>query len=330
MASVCVDRRGAVSAFLLAALAGCSSIGGSDNDDCPDGDCGTDGQASGDASPSNPGPDGGDPNAPDAAPLGPFSDPEPIAALAHVGSDADPTLTADGLEMFFMTDRGGAGIDIWTSKRESVDDPWGDPDPVPKLNSADADYDPEISFDGLTIFLNSNRVVTGAKGGFDLFVATRTTRDAGWTTPKLVPELNSAEHDIGAVMDASQKILVFHRGTATGYDLYASTRDSVDDSWGDPMPLTGLNTTDYQEADAWLSPDGLTMYFNSNRPEGTGDSDIWRTTRLTRTSLWTVPEEVAEVNSEFHEANAALSLGERYIMLSTSRSGDVELYEASR
>ncbi len=309
-------------AALATATAGCSSIGDGSCDDCGAGDASSGGGGDG-------GGGGGEADA--AAPLGPFSEPRLVGMSDPAALDADPTMPDDALELYFCSTRtGSAGVDIWVSRRESVEDDWGPPDPVPELNSADADQDPEISADGRTIYFNSNRAVTGAKGGFDLFVSTRTGRDGDWSPPDLVPELNSADSDMAAVTNQDQTVLILHRAIASGLDLYVSERESPDDHWGEPIRIDGIDT-DAQEADPWLSADGHTLYFNSNRTGGSGDSDIYRTTRLaTTTVLFAVPDELAEVNTEFHEANVALARGGRYLVMSSARSGDQELWEAER
>jgi Tol biopolymer transport system component len=310
---------------MLAAAAGmlpsCSDIG--DGSGCRGDECGQPGRDA--ASPE-------DATVPaDADVLGRFPEPALIDELSHpTASDADPSVTGDGLELYFSSDRDG-GVDIWFSTRDSIDDPWGEPKPATLLNSGDADFDPDISHDGLTIFLASTRPIAGAKGGYDLLLSTRQDRDSDWTIPELVPALNSADHEHAAVMDQSQTHLVLDRRTAGGIsiDLYWSRRDSPTDPWAAPKPLDGLNTGD-QEADPYLSPDGLTLYFNSNRSDGTGSSDLYWTTRRTTTSLFRVPDELDELNSESHEANAGFALDGRYVVFSSDRSGDQEVYHSLR
>jgi OmpA-OmpF porin, OOP family len=316
------NRALALAAAVMACAAGCSTIGDGKGDD-----------ARADGAPGGGG-DGGGSEADAAVPLGPFGEPRLLEALSDPAAlDADPTMPDDARELYFVSSRtGSAGIDIWVSRRDSVDDEWGTAEPVPELNSADADQDPEISPDGLTLHFNSNRVVAGAKGGFDLFVSTRESRADDWSPPDLVLELNSAESDMAAVMNQEQTTIFFHRVDGTGgYDLYAAEREATSDDWSMPLPVSGINTVDFQEADPWLSADGLTLYFNSNRTGGSGDSDIYRTTRLnTATVLFAIPDEVPEVNTEFHEANVALARGSRYLVMSSARSGNQELWAASR
>jgi Tol biopolymer transport system component len=84
------------------------------------------------------------------------------------GRPGYPTLSANELELFISSDHAGQR-DIWTSRR--TDRAAAFP-PVTRnavLSSAAEDWDPEISFDGTTIWLASNR-----NGNQDIFVATRT------------------------------------------------------------------------------------------------------------------------------------------------------------
>jgi hypothetical protein len=307
-------------ALLCGLLAACGASAGDECDDPPclrDGDGGIIQQEV----------DGGGAGH-DGGVLGDFAEPAIIEPISDPNtSEADPSVTGDGLELYFSSSRTG-NTDIYVTRRDSLSDPWDPPDLVEELSSADADLDPEVSADGLTIWINSTRAVAGAKGGYDLFVATRDSRDDVWPTPQLEPILNSADSDMGAVMNQAQTILIFHRDTGM-LDLYQSTRSSREADWGTPIALDGLNTGD-QEADAWLSPNGLTLYFNSNRASGTGSSDIYVTTRLSTGSLFTLPEEVVELNTSLHEANVALSADQRRAFISSARSGDQEIYEASR
>ncbi len=308
----------ALGAAATLAVVGCSAIGDGSGDGAR-----ADGSPGGDAR------TGGDADA--AVPLGPFGEPHLIEALSDPAySDADPSMTDDARELYFSSNRpGSAGTDIWVSRRDSVDDDWGAPELVVELNSADAELDPEVSFDGLTICFNSTRAVVGAQGGFDLFMSTRNSRDADWDPPGLIPGVSSAESDMGAVMNQAQTTMVFHRTGPSDLDLYIAERETKGDDWGEPMRMGGIDT-DAQEADAWLSADGITLYFNSNRTGGSGDSDIYRTTRLTAAPVFTAPDELEEIDSEFHEANVGLALGGRYLIMSSARSGEHELWEASR
>lgn len=105
-----------------------------------------------------------------------FSPPTRVTELNSSLSDHGASLTADGLDLYFTSERTRAGSkDIWMASRRSVNLPFRPPVPVLELNKAGVDdRDPKISPDGLTIFWTSSRK-PGA-GGNDLWMASRLHR----------------------------------------------------------------------------------------------------------------------------------------------------------
>lgn len=87
-----------------------------------------------------------------------------------------PSIRFDGLEIFFFSMRPGGlgGSDIWVATRQSVDDVWDVPVNLgAPVDTSLADFHPQISGDGLTLYFASSNP-NGACGGFNLFVTTRT------------------------------------------------------------------------------------------------------------------------------------------------------------
>jgi hypothetical protein len=90
------------------------------------------------------------------------------------------SLRRDGKEIFFFSNRpGGLGdLDIWTSTRRNAHDAWSAPVNLgPRINTPFLDVTPNLSFDGLTMILGSNRpggVVDKKKTpNNDLYMTTR-------------------------------------------------------------------------------------------------------------------------------------------------------------
>ena len=87
-----------------------------------------------------------------------------------------PSIRFDGLEIFFFSMRpvGLGGSDIWVATRQSVDDVWDVPVNLgAPVDTSLADFHPQISGDGLTLYFASSNP-DGTCGGFNLFVTTRT------------------------------------------------------------------------------------------------------------------------------------------------------------
>ena len=102
---------------------------------------------------------------------------ELVAELSVQGfNDAAPTVRRDGHEIFFWSTRlGSAGSDLWTSTRQSVQEPWSEPVRLEEpLNSSSSDITPSLSFDGRALFFTSNR--PGGLGGSDIWMVTRSLR----------------------------------------------------------------------------------------------------------------------------------------------------------
>ncbi len=84
--------------------------------------------------------------------------------------DACPNISADGLMLFFMSNReGGHGaFDIWVTTRATTEDDWGIPVNLgPGVNGEGFDGTPNISSDGSTLYFMSDR--PGGLGKYDLW-----------------------------------------------------------------------------------------------------------------------------------------------------------------
>lgn len=107
----------------------------------------------------------------------PFGAPMPVAELNMANAvDNSPVLSADGLEIFFASTRGLAGVsprnDIWHATRATATAAFGTPQKVTELSIADLnDYPNWVSADRCTLLFTSER--TGGNGGYDIWMAKR-------------------------------------------------------------------------------------------------------------------------------------------------------------
>ncbi len=74
-------------------------------------------------------------------------------------NDYDPSISSDGLTLFFHSRRsGGYGDDLYVTMRATISDPWSMPVNLgPTINSSSDDGAPSISDDGSTLFFASSR-----------------------------------------------------------------------------------------------------------------------------------------------------------------------------
>jgi Tol biopolymer transport system component len=76
-----------------------------------------------------------------------------------------------------------------------------------------------------------------------------------------------------------------NRAGTTENDLYSTSRSSASDSFGSITALTSLNSAK-EDVDPWISEDGLTIYFASNRA---GTFDLYKATRSSTTVAFNAP-----------------------------------------
>src|SRR4051812_46602418 len=73
--------------------------------------------------------------------------------------------------------------------------------------------------------------------------------------------------------------------------------DAPPGAWAPPVPVTAVNSAPDYETDPALSPDGLELFFSSDRPGGAGGLDIYRSTRASTADAFGPPLPVTELET---------------------------------
>lgn len=112
--------------------------------------------------------------------------------------------------------------------------------------------------------------------------------------------INSKEYiEFAPTISADGRTLIYESNKNGGWKLFVSVFDENTDTWSDPHPLTAINesgTAGDFIGGPFLSYDGNTLYFTSDRPGGVGGIDIWYSER--RGSQWSAPANIgAPINS---------------------------------
>ena len=200
--------------------------------------------------------------------------------------DWEPSISTDGLTLYFSDvypaygswrpDGLGHG-DIWISTRPTTDDPWGAPENLgPVINSLQA-YWPDISADGLSLYMISHSGHRGGSGLCDIFVARRQTTYESFGEPlNLGPNVNSPAGELSPAISADELALFFYRGVTGTGDMWMATRRNISDPFGPAIKLSVPVNSSYIDASPHLTVDGSTLYFCSNRPGGYGGYDLWK------------------------------------------------------
>jgi hypothetical protein len=136
----------------------------------------------------------------------------------------------------------------------------------------------------------------------------------------------------GARIDDGEQTLtgdgltLFYSSTAPGgsgrMDIWMITRPSLSAPWGTPVNLGPTINSSADDGGPNLSPDGLSLYFCSNRAGGRGGWDIWVATRPTLSAPFTSPVNLGSaINSNSDETDPHISADNRTLVFTSSRLG---------
>jgi len=198
---------------------------------------------------------------------GRWSRPE-MAPFSGKYRDADPFVTADGKQLWFISDRPvdekstKTDMDIWVMNRSRSGE-WGEPRNLAALNSEGNEWLPRLAANG-TIYFGSDR--PGGRGRTDLYRAPRV--DAGFLeVENLGPIVNSEADEYEPCIAPDESFLVFmadgRPGSSGGGDLYITYRK--DGAWTPPKNLGPTINRPALDIAPYLSPDGKYFFFSSAR-----------------------------------------------------------------
>jgi hypothetical protein len=261
--------------------------------------------------------------------------PENLGGVINTAAaEQHPTISKDGLSLYFASDRTGTmgGLDLWVSRRASVDDPWTTPVNLgSNINSALTDLAAGFSRDGHSMYYHSaGRAGCGAA---DLFVSRRQDKkdDLGWEPAEnLGCAINTSFEDAGPTLwtdDADVTTMMFNSarpGGPGGLDIYQTTRVGDDGAWSAPVLVSELSGP-FRDTRVTISRDMLTLVISSDsqgRVGGQGGQDLWISTRLDTSSPWSTPVNLGPiVNGPTFDGAPSLSWDGTELYFFSDRAG---------
>jgi hypothetical protein len=211
----------------------------------------------------------------------------------------------------------------------------------PEINSKYDDKTPCISADGMKLVFTTRRPETtnspvDAEGDGkyfeDIYFSDFDTLTKKWKQADDVPgSINSNNaHDAVTGISADGKMIFIYKNDlkdpqSRGGDIYVSR--ITNGKWKTPDNMAKPINTTYWEGGACISPDGKTLFFTSERPGGSGNSDIWMAKRLTKTT-WDKPVNLGpEVNSSFDEVGLFLAPDGKTLFFCSNGKGSMGGYD---
>lgn len=182
--------------------------------------------------------------------------PEPAAALNSEARETGLALSEDGLTIYWSSDRdgGAGGLDIYTSERATLEAQWSEPERVSALNSDGDDLISAVRDGRLALLARRD-----GDTDYHLWWARRDSPLDAWPPPEPIDEIQrSGDSDPFVVREGTQ--LLFSREG----DLHIAERPSADAPFGEPSPLSSLNSDD-EDTDPWSDRDLTYIVFASDR-----------------------------------------------------------------
>ena len=197
------------------------------------------------------------------------------------------------------------------------------------INTANFEGGPSLSQDGLTLLFGAARQNSLGQLDEDIFIATRETTSQSFGPPRnLGAPVNALGFgDYSPELSRDGLTLYFSSSRPGGLgqaDLYVTTRESTDDPWAAPQNLGPTVNSPYFEGQPSISANGKTLYWDSDRPDGLGDFDIWMATREAVCETFGPAVNIGpSVNAPGPDFGPAISHNERQLFFSSGRPGNV-------
>jgi len=163
-----------------------------------------------------------------------INDPFTVSRVSELSSYLHTTYawqSTDGLRLYYNSD--------WSFKmstRQSVNATWSSGSYITSLNNIGRVETLKLSSDELTAIFDSPDG-PNVKGGYDMYIATRTDKNAPFANIRLLTELNTSAHDNGASI-TGDGLTIFFQSTRSGQMFcYKATRNSLADAFGTPEQL---------------------------------------------------------------------------------------------
>ena len=278
----------------------------------------------------------------------------------RVNSSAEeimPVVSANGNRLYFVraahADNVGGklgGQDIWYADKDG-EGKWGIAKPMGQFNNRGNNAIVGVTQNTERIYLlNSYEDNFASKSGLSF-----TDREAGNWTPPVVTEIQGVyslgeKNDIyGLSVNLESDVLLISMKGAESVgqeDLYVSfkftgwnrfhqaQKDNPDEEgfhwWSHPIHLGNVINSDGYEISPFLSADGKTLFFASNRKGGYGNADIYYATRLDDTwQNWSEPVNLGrDINSNKFDAYFHLTRDSTVYLASARRGRLAEIYRS--
>ncbi len=175
------------------------------------------------------------------------------------------------------------------------------------------------------------------KGGIQPgFSISHKDKAGNWSNPQPITiagiDNNIAPEVSLAVAEEGEAVILSldHRGAYGGNDLFVAFRTG-ENSFGKPIHLGPAVNSQSHEKAPFLSSDGKTLFFSSNRQNVLGGYDLFMVFRLDESwTNWTAPKRfLSPINSSANEGFPCFNRTSGYLYFSSDRNGSSDIFRVS-
>lgn len=190
------------------------------------------------------------------------------------------------------------------------------------LNDVNDNFFPVVSPDGKAIvYMTSMKF-------YDAIMFSRFMRNE-WTPPvNITPELQSDGDHYVSCLTADNTMMLLSKDDNINSDIWMSRFDGM--RWEPARKLKKEINTKYWEAHGFITEDGSTLIFASDRPGGFGGLDLY-TSKLGTDGEWGIPVNMGpEINSPFNEDRPFLINGGKTLFFASQGHRNMGGYDIFR
>lgn len=183
-------------------------------------------------------------------------------------------VTADGLGIYFASDRMGSNFDLYFASRASRTSPWSQPQRIDPVSTVARDSGPSVDPAQLRLVWCAGE----AGGAPAIFVSQRENANEPWAPPTHIPSLDASAADDCDPMEVGPTTIYFAsaRLDALGLDIFVASRASPSEPYGTPTRIDEVSVEGARDRDPWVSADQRLLVFTSDRH---GTDQLFMSTR---------------------------------------------------
>lgn len=197
----------------------------------------------------------------------PFGEQRVVDELANGFDVKNPWISSDELRLYYREKDATGFPRIKMAERVIAGGAWAYAKTFDELHVDDAiAVGQSLTGDELEIFFQSNR--PGGSGGFDLWMATRTSTEEPFGNIRPLYELNSPEGDVGPYImpDGLTLYFISFRDDSNKQGIYKATRSATNETFGEPLRIVLTDDETNYYYSVCVVADESTIYYYRNNP----------------------------------------------------------------